>query len=144
MKLLHHRYKSADSISDSYFRFELPYVLTMPHNAIFYITDVCIPNLFKTIARGENDTLYFETGSAILPLGFPLSGTVTIPPRNYTELAFVQVLSQFLSDQSYGSLHADYDSANNVCSITTSSYDQQFRILTDEEVQKNIAIVVIL
>ena len=28
-----------------------------------------------------------------------------------------------------------YDSANNVCSIYTSSVDQQFRILTDEEVQ---------
>ena len=71
--------------------------------------------LFKTIARDENDTLYFETGSAILPLGFSLSGTtVTIPPGNYTELAFVQVLSQLLNDQSYGSLHADYDSANNV------------------------------
>ena len=31
------RYKTADSISDSNFKFELPYVLTMPHNAIFYI-----------------------------------------------------------------------------------------------------------
>ena len=48
------RYKTADSISDSNFKFELPYVRTMPHNAIFYITDVCIPNLFKTISRGEN------------------------------------------------------------------------------------------
>ena len=38
------RYKTADSVSDSNFKFELPYVLTMPHNAIFYITDVCIPN----------------------------------------------------------------------------------------------------
>ena len=51
------RYKTVDSISDSNFKFELPYVLTMPHNAIFYITDVCIPNLFKTIARDENDKL---------------------------------------------------------------------------------------
>ena len=29
------RYKTVDSISDSNFKFELPYVLTMPHNAIF-------------------------------------------------------------------------------------------------------------
>ena len=92
--------------------------------------------MFKTIARCENDTLDFQTGSSILSLGFPLSGTVTLPPGNYTELAFVQVLSQLLNDQSYGSLHADYDSANNVCSISTSTYDQKFRILTDEEVQK--------
>ena len=137
------RYKTADSVSDSNFKFEIPYALKLPSNAIFYVTYVCIPNLFKTIARGENDTLYFEAGSAILPLGFSLSGTVTIPPGNYTELAFTQVLSQLLNDQSIGSLHADYDSANNVCSIYTSSYDQKFRILTDEEVQKNIVIVVI-
>ena len=141
---MHSRYKTPDSISDSNFKFEIPYALTLPSNAMFSVTDVCIPNLFKTIARSENDTLYFETGSSILPLGFTLSGTVTLPPGNYTELAFVQVLRQLLNDQSYGSLHADYDSANNVCSIYTSSYDQKFRILTDEEVQKNIAIVVIL
>ena len=138
------RYKTADSISDSNFNFELPYVLTLPHNAIFYITDVCMPNLFQTIARGENDTLYFETGSSILPLGFPNSGTITLPPGNYTETALVQVLNQLLNGQSYGSLNAEYDGANNICGIFTSSLDQQFRILTDEEVQKNIAIVVIL
>ena len=31
------RYKAADSISDSNFKFELPYVLTMPHNANFIL-----------------------------------------------------------------------------------------------------------
>ena len=29
------RYKTADSIPDSNFKFELPYVPTMPNNAIF-------------------------------------------------------------------------------------------------------------
>ena len=52
------RYKTPDSVSDSNFKFELPYVLTMPSNAIFYITDVCIPNLFKTISRSENDQIW--------------------------------------------------------------------------------------
>ena len=45
------RYKTKDSISDSNFKFELPYVLTMPSNAFVYITAVCIRNLFKTIAK---------------------------------------------------------------------------------------------
>ena len=77
-------------VSQIVIKFELPYVLTLPQNAIFNITDVCIPNLFKTIAAGENDKLYFETGSSILPLGFTFSGSITIPPGNYTEFAFVQ------------------------------------------------------
>ena len=29
------RYKTPDSVSDSNFKFELPYVLTMPSNAVF-------------------------------------------------------------------------------------------------------------
>ena len=28
---------------------------------LFYITDVCTPNLFKTISKWEADKLYFET-----------------------------------------------------------------------------------
>ena len=73
-------------------------------------------------------------------LGFPFSGSITIPPGNYTELSFATVVSQLLSDNSYGALHADYNSPNNVCSIYTSNYDQQFRILSDEEVQKKYGV----
>ena len=69
---------------------------------------------------------------------------VTLPPGNYTELGIVQMLDQHLNAASYGAIHAEYDSNNNVCAIYTSSYDQQCRILTDEEVQPNITIVVIL
>ena len=39
------RYKTKDSVSDTNFKFELPYVLTMPRNGIFYITHVCIPKI---------------------------------------------------------------------------------------------------
>ena len=86
------RYKAADSISESNFKIEIPYVLNTPSNCSFYITDVCIPNLFKTISKDENDTLYFET---IVPISgiFTTSSvrvehSLTIPPGNYTELAF--------------------------------------------------------
>ena len=104
----------------------------------FYITDVCVPNLFKTISRNENDKLYVET---IVPIGgiFSTSSvrvehTITIPPGNYTELAFAQALDQQLKSLPNSSLGSDYDSANNLCSIYTSSSDNQFRILTDDEV----------
>ena len=54
------------------------------------------------------------------------------------------MLDQHLNAASYGAIRAEYDSNNNVCSIYTSSYDQKIRILTDDEVQKNIVIVFIL
>ena len=100
------RYKTADSVSDSNFKFELPYVLTMPPNAIFYITDVCIPNLFKTIARDENDKLYFEiivqTNGIFTTSSVRVEHSITIPPGNYTELAFSQALDQQLKSVTNG------------------------------------------
>ena len=50
------------------------------------------------------------------------------------DLAFAQVLDQQLKSLPNSSLGSDYDSANNLCSIYTSSSDIQFRILTDAEV----------
>ena len=77
------RYKTFDSVSDSNFKFELPYVLTMPSNAVFYITDVCIPNLFKTIAKDENDKLYVEviveTSGIFTTSSVRVEHTITIP-----------------------------------------------------------------
>jgi len=134
------RYKSADSVSDSNFKFELPYVLTMPHNAIFYITDVCIPNLFKTISRDENDDLYFQYTASFDGIftteTVSIHGSITMPPGNYTEISFTQVLDQQLNQATYGAIRAQYDTNNNICGIYTTGAHTAFRILTDEEVQK--------
>ena len=126
------RYKTADSISDSNFKFELPYVLTMPHNAIFYITDVCIPNLFKTIAAGENDTVYVEYTTQWQGLFNSSSVTIynsaTLPPGNYTELGFATALDQQLNSATNGAVRADYNSPNNVCTIYTTGDTTAFRL----------------
>ena len=37
------RHRTADSISASNFRYELPSSLQMPDNTVFYICDICIP-----------------------------------------------------------------------------------------------------
>ena len=130
------RYKTIDSVSDSNFKFELPYVLTMPSNAIFYITDVCIPNLFKTIAQNENDKLYVEIiaedQGIFTTSSVRIEHTITIPPGNYTELAFSQAIDQQL--RTIGSIGSTYDSNNNLCYISTWSSNTRFRILTDDEV----------
>ena len=113
------RYKTADSTSDSNFKFELPYVLTMPSNAIFYITDVCIPNLFKTISRSENDQIWVRILSNPVflgPFGTVEDHNMTIPPGNYTELGFAQALDVLLKLIGLG---CDYDSTNN-CLLYTS------------------------
>ena len=134
------RYKTADSVSDSNFKFELPYVLTMPSDAIFYITDVCIPNLFKTIARGENDDLYYEyTAQVYNPIfieRMTFVGSITMSPANYTEISFTLALDERLNTATSGTLRARYDTENNICAIYTDRDDVEFKIRTDEEVQK--------
>ena len=113
----------------------------MPHNAIFYITDVCIPNLFKTISRDENDDLYFEYTTSFNGIfdiqTVRIVGSITMPPGNYTELAFSQALDQQLNTITYGAIRAQYDSNNNICGIYTNGDNTAFRILTDEEVQQS-------
>ena len=97
--------------------------------------------MFKTTSKDENDTLYFET---IVPISgiFTTSSvrvehSLTIPPGNYTELAFSQVLDQQLRNIPNIFMGSAYDSANNMCSISTWSSDIQFRILTDAEIMGN-------
>ena len=127
------RYKTSDSVSDSNFKFELPFVINTSYTAKFYITDVCIPNLFKTISKDENDKFYFETIARINGIfttsSVRVEHTITMPPGNYTELGFCQALDQQLHNISniYIYMGCAYDSDNNICNITTWSHDHQHR-----------------
>ena len=56
--------QTIDSVSDSSFKFELPYVITMPENTIFFITDGRIPHLWGTIHTDVNGKLYASIGSS--------------------------------------------------------------------------------
>ena len=119
------RYKTADSISDSNFKFEIPYVLTMPHNAIFYVTDVCKPKLFKTISRDENDDLYFEyttSSNGVFDIAtVRIVGSITLPPGNYTEIGFAQALGQKLNNITNGAIRAQYDSGRTIYQIAQAA-----------------------
>ena len=63
---------------------------------LFFTSDVCIPNLFKTVAKNENDKLdveiIVETGGIFTTSSVRVEHTITIPSGNYTELAFSQVM----------------------------------------------------
>ena len=52
------KHKTTDSTSNSNFRWELPETLSLPHNIIFYVDDVCIPHSWYTIETNINDKLY--------------------------------------------------------------------------------------
>ena len=121
------RYKAADSVSDSNFRFKLPYVLTMPHNAIFtsqlYVFLTCLKSI------GENDVLYVEYtvqwNGIFDSSSVTIYNSVTLPPGNYTELGFAQALDQQLNTETKGVIRAEYGSTNNICAIYIPQVRQQ-------------------
>ena len=54
------KHKTTDSISNSNFKWELPETLSLPHNTIFYVDDICIPHSWYTIEANVNDRLYMQ------------------------------------------------------------------------------------
>jgi len=52
--------KTTDSVSNSKFKWELPETISLPHNTIFYVDDICIPHSWYTIESNINDRLYMQ------------------------------------------------------------------------------------
>jgi len=131
------RHKTDDSISDANFKIELPYTITMPNDAVFFICDVCIPYLWKTVDLNVNDHIYFSVG---LPSpSFPFTVSFTnytgiIPAGNYGESDMAAAINSVLSNSTNGILNATYNSATSVVNIITTNPQANFRIFTDTEV----------
>ena len=74
------RYKTNDSISNANFKIQLNENLKFPDNCGFFITDICIPNTFKTVEEGINDNLYMRYD--FYPDGKTGFDIITIPAKN--------------------------------------------------------------
>ena len=61
----------------------------------FFITDICIPNTFKTLEQGINDTLYIRFD--IYPESITYFTTIAIPPKNYTGITLATELETLLN-----------------------------------------------
>ena len=83
------RNRTTDSVDGSNFKTKLPYTLEMPDNTVFFVTDVCIPHVYKLIEAGVNQKLYFKyfarkkSGDDGLPYSF--WGVATLPAGGYTD-----------------------------------------------------------
>ena len=54
------RDRTVDSKSASNFKIELPNTAQMPENTVFFVTDVCVPHVWKTVEEGFNDSLFLS------------------------------------------------------------------------------------
>ena len=141
------RDRTVDSKSASNFKIELPNTVQMPENTVFFVTDVCVPHVWKTVEEGFNDSLFLS----YVVLGVDGSLTekfrvVVLEEGNYTLPELSAQLQTKLnairepSDVSQISFTVSNDLKNQTLtiSITASNDDVSFRLYTDAEVIKEI------
>ena len=125
--------KRHDSVSSSNFKIELPYTLTLPDNAIFYVDDVCIPHNWYTVEAGVSDKLYVRT----ILNGANTDYILTLRAQNYTSTLSKNALIQKLSTLMFlGSAlvpTVSHDAQTNMLSLNIAGHD--CKMMTDAELK---------
>ena len=102
------QYKLPESLTSSSFKIELPFSITMPHNACFTVDEICIPHAWYSIEKDINDKLYLyemdmtsrERASII----------VQIPPGNYNGDLLKSTLQSLITPAvAFSSFNVNYD-----------------------------------
>ena len=146
---IHSRDRTKDSKSSSNFKITLPYTIQLPDNCVFFVTDVCIPNVWQTIDEDFNDRLYLYYNT---PSGTPASPgdlesrylVVKLSPGNYTltELA-TEIQTKFrnaLTDTAklFTTFNVSTNVSTNSLTISLSgTYNVSFKLYTDDEVESS-------
>ena len=120
------RDRTADSVSESSFRVDLPQVIQMPANSVFFITDVCIPHVWTTIESGINDKLYLwviDTTVPVVQANINAYYVITMTAGNYTAATLAQVLQTSLNNTVPDNSHNLF-----TCRNTSGANDLQIAI----------------
>ena len=127
------QYKLDESLDSSSFKIELPYSITMPHNAIFTVDEICIPHSWYSIEKNINDKLYIHELNT--STGQRASTVITIPPGNYSgDLLKTTLQALITPSASFGYLLVSYDPATFSISIEIAGNLVVFWILSDKEI----------
>ena len=112
-----HRVSEASSSSN--FKIELPYSITMPHNAIFLIDEICVPHAWYSVEEGINDTFYMHVWNTQTNNRFNVKAK--IPSGHYNGPLLQTTLQTSLTavlPSGWGDFNFDYD--NSTFSIKLS------------------------
>jgi hypothetical protein len=125
------RFKTSDSTSNSNFKIDLPSTVYWPDNTVFFIDDVAIPHIWHTIEENVNDKLYVFIKNKTYPAEDirNVQTIITIPYGNYSGADLATQLQTSLGTL----LVVNYDARRNNIIITTAFNDQEFKILTDND-----------
>ena len=143
------RHRTADSISASNFRYELPSSLQMPDNTVFYICDICIPHVFRLIEADVNDMIYYTYSCNLngnTGVTFALYTFITIPAGSYTGANLASAIQTLMNENTEPgcniSFTVSWDGAAYSISVVCSGENSSFKFLTDGEVLSSRALFI--
>ncbi len=127
------QFKLPERPTSSSFKVELPFSITMPHNAIFSVDEICIPHAWYSIERNINDWLYIhelDTSSRARA-----STVIQIPSGNYNgDLLKTTLQSLITPAVAFGSFSVSYDPTTFSISIQVAGNAVVFWVLSDKEI----------
>ena len=134
------KFRTVSSRSTSNFKIELNQTLTMPQDTVFYISEVSIPYVWKTIQAGVNDQIFIKYQVVEVPPSPVAYLSFTMPAGNYTGQSFYQALDALLIAAPSGNPFKPlvYDSINETLEFTTVNIDAFAYVMTDYELLHHV------
>ena len=130
------RNRIPSSISSSNFKIELAQTLQMPDNAVFFVTDICIPHVFQLIETGINDRLYYRYSAPRATNQYSINPyyiVITLPsggqPSGTSLAAAIQTaMNANVDPESAISFTVTWDSSQYSINVATVGENASFKI----------------
>lgn len=134
-----HRVSEMSTASN--FKVELPYTISMPHNAIFLIDEICIPHAWYSVEAGINDTFYMHVWNTASGNRFNVKAQ--IPSGNYNGPLLQTTLQTSLNavlPSGWGDFTFDYDNStfSIKLSIGSTNVNTKFWVMSDIEIANKL------
>ena len=109
---------------------------------MYFVDDICVPHSWYTVEENVNDKLYVFIKNKTYPAEDirNIQIIITIPYGNYSGADLAAELAIRLSTL----LVVAYNARRNNITITTAFNDQEFKIMTDNDVQTKLSEIYLL
>ena len=109
---------------------------------MYFVDDICVPHRWYTVEENVNDKLYVFIKNKTYPAEDirNIQIIITIPYGNYSGADLATELQTELA----ALLVVSYNARRNNITITTAFNDQEFKIMTDNDVQTKLSEIYLL
>jgi hypothetical protein len=135
------RHRTPDSVDASNFKYELPYSLQLPDNTVFFVTDICIPHVFRLIEQDVNDRLYYNYYCNMTGQGsniYAFYNFVTLPSGGYTGTNLATTIQSLMNGAVEPGANITFtvtwDPTAYSINVVSAGTNAGFKFLTDAEV----------